>query len=58
MRTLSLLLGSLMVMTLAHSGVLARDSELDRLREALRNATSQNRSLEDQRKASRCRGGR
>lgn len=55
MRTLSLLLGSLMVMTLAHSGVLAQDSELDRLREALRNATSQNRSLEDQRNAAQTR---
>lgn len=51
MRKLITLLASLVAVSLAATQAHAQDTEIDRLREALRMATTQNRSLEDQRNA-------
>lgn len=51
MRNISTLIASLAVVALTATAVSAQESEIDRLREALRMATSQTRALEDQRNA-------
>lgn len=51
MRIILTLFASLAAVALAAADTHAQDSEIDRLREALRTATSQTRALEDQRNA-------